>query len=426
MITLYQFKYNRFTFQDQAVKFANYFVNRKTVQTRKGGAELLLLLKMLTENKYHIPVCVSVYGSSSVSKENPVLTFKVNNVMGQSLGKGYSLTAESSSFTTKQTLSPVQGDSTLFALNILETKAKPGSINLSLNIQQTKVDPRWIGHLNNQFKIVFMTQVLVENASIAIAEDDTSSLEKHPLTYPNVHRNVLEVDYQQRLLIQFTLKDIIANVAMKPHQVFIQLLNAETSQEIIYVIETENSFSDVYKFEFNMVNRAKDFGHTSGLYHVSLMVGDAVIFNSFVWKLASVRLSFPADEDRAATLDSKAPWMKTHYSPKPVINHLFREKEKRPPTLLSDTFTVLVSLSLLLLFILWFKLGVNFRYFSFNLFTILFHLGIASIFSLFALFWFKLNMFTTIKYLLVLGLVTFLTGHRTLRHLADIKSPKSN
>ena len=381
---------------------------------------------MFTKNKFHIPVCVSVYGSSSVSKEKPILTIKVTNVMGKSLGTGFSVLIESESFSSKKTLNAVQGDSTLFALNMLETQVKPGPHNLSISVYQTKTDFPWVGHLNNQVKVILMTKVLVQDLQIGVRDEDHSLLKMVPLTYPKSHQKVFDIDYQQKLLIQFSLKDATSSEFMRPHQVFIQLLNSETDQEIIYVIETESSNGNVYKFDFNTAFRAKDFGHTSGLYHISLMCGDAIISNPFVWKLASARITFPSEEAKTNTMFSKAPWMTTHYSPKPVINHLFREKEKRPPTLLSDTFTVLVTLPLFILLIFWFKLGANFYYFSFTLSSILFHLGLGSIFTLFILFWFKLNMFTTIKYLLALGLVTFLTGHRTLRNLASIKESKTN
>ncbi|OTF72793.1 hypothetical protein BLA29_009720, partial [Euroglyphus maynei] len=72
---------------EQALKFVNYFLSRKYVLTPKGSAEVIETLALFTDNKYHIPYMVTKYGSSALSAtENPVLTLKVTNVLGESVG----------------------------------------------------------------------------------------------------------------------------------------------------------------------------------------------------------------------------------------------------------------------------------------------------------------------------------------------------
>lgn len=129
-------------------------------------------------------------------------------------------------------------------------------------------------------------------------------------------------------------------------------------------------------------------------------------------------------------------------SMKKEIIHMFREPDARPPRIVSDVFTCLCIAPLLLLFILWIKIGVNIKNFSFSLSAIGFHLGfggelypsakikkrfqikivivfcVTAILSLFFIFWLKLNMFETIRYLVLIGFVTFICGHSLLVDVA--------
>lgn len=55
---------------------------------------------------------------------------------------------------------------------------------------------------------------------------------------------------------------------------------------------------------------------------------------------------------------------------------MFREPEKRPPAMVSNLFTGLCLAPVLLLLILWAKLGINISNFPFSLSAIAFHVGL--------------------------------------------------
>ena len=60
--------------REQAVKFANYFLSRKSVQTAKGGLALLEALSALADNKFYVPVAVTLVSAPAaavVSLESP-------------------------------------------------------------------------------------------------------------------------------------------------------------------------------------------------------------------------------------------------------------------------------------------------------------------------------------------------------------------
>lgn len=405
------------------MKLTNYFLNRKSVQSPKGVAELLEVLKLLTNNKYHVPVCVSIFGRTNLNPSRPVVSVRVTNVLGKSLGPA-AVSAESSAWSGKKNLQAVQGDSTLFALNFLESKPRRGSYDITLNVVPTKADARLIGSTGAVIKVTVLTEVVVEGAEIGVADrDQATSVKSSALKHPAALSEVLEADYQQKLILKFALKDKSAGDGIAAHQVFVQLVSEETKQEIVFIVEPESittANSGLYKFDLNVAARAKDFGHNSGRYVLSLLVGDSVIANPFVWKIGAVKLSFPTGSGEVVSKvpKSSAPWMKAVYEPKPEIRHLFRVPEKRPPTIVSDTFSILVLLPLVILFGLWIKIGINFSNLQLSLAALLFHSSVAAIFALYLVFWLRLNMFTTVKCLLGLAVVAFLSGHSLLRKLA--------
>ncbi|XP_074603738.1 dolichyl-diphosphooligosaccharide--protein glycosyltransferase subunit 2-like [Brevipalpus obovatus] len=256
--------------------------------------------------------------------------------------------------------------------------------------------------------------VVVEEAEIGIHDkEQTTSLKMIPLKYPSFHqKDLLEADAQQRIIMRFKLKDKKTQEPLNPHQVFVQFIHDKSREEVFYVAKATDN---LFKFDLNLAQRAKDFPE-SGMYTLNLIVGDQAIDNPFIWKVCSVKFTLAKKTEQTG---EKAPWMVTHYEPKPEIQHVFRPQEKRPPTVVSDTFSVLALLPALILAIIWLKLGVNLSNFSFSLSALAFHGGTLSVCILYTLFWLEMNMFTTIKCLLGIGLIIFLSGHRVLSQLAS-------
>ncbi|VDM78356.1 unnamed protein product [Strongylus vulgaris] len=107
------------------------------------------------------------------------------------------------------------------------------------------------------------------------------------------------------------------------------------------------------------------------------------------------------------------------YEPKPEIRHIFRQPEKRPHPLFSDIFTAVCLAPFLLLFVLWHRVGTNFTNMPDRVWTPLFHIGLISMFGLYIAYWLQLNMFDTLKYLFVVGSLTFITGNHVLKAVND-------
>lgn len=401
---------------DKCVKFANYFMSRKHVQVVRAAYYLLDVLNVFTTNKFHIPVSITLASKTAISNQEPTIQVRVTNLLGAALGQlGVSVDTatrleDDAVVLRKKPLAASKTDSSLYGLNFMEAKPSRGFYRLSVSAIPSKADKRLVGNVGAPIEVKVMTEVSVEGLELGTVDiDQASSATLTKIQYPNKLPSVLEADYHQKLQMKFQLRDKNAGNNILAHQAFVRLVYQKTKQEIIFVAEPD--VAQVYRFDMDINAKAKEVGYLSGRYKLDLIIGDSVIANPFSWYLADVELTFP-DHPFPPTEQQN------QYAPKPEIKHIFREPEKRPSQVVSNIFTGLSLAPFLLVLGLWIKIGVNISNFSLNLATIGFHLGLSSIFGLFIVFWLQLNMFTTLKYLILVGTVTFLCGNSMLSKIA--------
>nr|CAG4640807.1 EOG090X04WQ [Eulimnadia texana] len=406
--------------KDQANKFGEYFVSRRSVQTVKGIHSLLEVANIFADNPYHVPVAVTLSSKSSVSKGEPSLKVKVSNILGKPLGS-LNVVADSATrvqddavVLSQKQLSPI--DEATYDLDLMSVN--PGKGVYRVSISASSSDARLVGNSGAIVEVKVLTRIAVEDAEIGTADADQSTAAKlRKVAFPNAFDEVLEADSHQKLLLKFALRDVNSKELATVHQAFVRLTHIESQQEIFFVAEPD--LNDLYKFDLDLSAKAKEFQFLSGAYQMDLIVGDAVIENPFVWNVAKIQLTF--SQVATKTQEKKAAEM---YKPKPEIKHMFREPEKRPPTIVSNAFTLLVILPFVLFLALLVKLGANISNFPFSLSAVGFHGTLGAILLLYLCFWVKLNMFQTLNYLVVLSVILFLTGNRLLTHLAE-KSSRS-
>ncbi|CAG2122124.1 unnamed protein product, partial [Medioppia subpectinata] len=200
---------------------------------------------------------------------NPVLTVRVTNVLGASLGP-LAVTIDSAvkvddkkTVLTKKTLQSVQGDSKLYAINFLDSKPSRGQYDLLVSAVPSKADPRLIANTGVQLKAIVLTQVSIVSAEITVADRDTGgSGAVTKLEYPKAISQPLEADSQQRVVLKFQLKDKIVGDLMSAHQTFVQLTNLKTKQDIVFIAEHDSALN--YKLDLNLQTKAKDLNHMNG------------------------------------------------------------------------------------------------------------------------------------------------------------------
>ncbi|XP_070209693.1 dolichyl-diphosphooligosaccharide--protein glycosyltransferase subunit 2-like [Littorina saxatilis] len=355
--------------EDKVAKLANYFLSRKHVHQLKAAYQFVSAIKTLTDNKFHIPVAVSLASSVAVSQSLPVVQVRVTNLLGGDLGS-MTVTADNARHLaddavvlSKKQFTASSKEKGLYELNLMEAKPARGFYRLTVSATPKKADSRLIGTTGAEF---------------VCSKHVTSNIE------------------------------LITGVLCV--QTFVRLTNVKTKQEIIFVSEADSTLSN--KFDLDVGASAKDFGYQSGKYSLELIVGDAIIENPFSWTLADAELTFP--EGGPEKTDSLS-----QYSKRPEIKHMFRVPEKRPPAPVSMTFTALALLPLLILLLLWLKIGVNVSNFPLSVSAIGFHVCLTAIFGLYYCYWTQLNMFQTLRYLGMLAIPTFLFGNRLLSSIAS-------
>lgn len=267
---------------------------------------------------------------------------------------------------------------------------------------------------------MYITGVVeVDNAEIAVLDSDLGSIESQKkLDLVGDNTISLSANHLQKLRLSFRLTTPLKH-PFNPHQAFLKLTH-ETKVEHIFVLGNSGKQFEIILDFLGLVEK---FFYLSGRYDIQLTVGDAVMENSFLRELGHIELDLPEPPEKATRPPPQPVDAYLRYGPKAEITHIFRAPEKRPPQELSLAFLGLVLLPLIGFLVGLLRLGTNLKIFPTSTvpatFAILFHLGIAAVLSLYALFWLKLDLFTTLKALGFLGIFLMFVGHRTLSHLAS-------
>uniref|UniRef100_A0A803XS55 Dolichyl-diphosphooligosaccharide--protein glycosyltransferase subunit 2 n=1 Tax=Meleagris gallopavo TaxID=9103 RepID=A0A803XS55_MELGA len=387
--------------EDQIIQLMNAIFSKKNFETLSEAFSIACAAGSLSHNRYHLPVVIVPDGPAALH---------VTNVMSKPLTEAsvkldYAKSASTKATVLQQTAFALSGE--VFELNFMNVKPASGYYDFSISVDG---DNRFIAN-KVELKVKVSTEVGITNVDLSTVDKDQSIAPKTTrVAYPAKAKGSFTADSHQNFALSFQLIDVNSGADLIPHQTFVRLHNQKTGQEVVFVAEPDSK--NVYKFELDTSERKTEFDSASGTYTLYLIIGDATLENPILWNVADVVIKFP-EEDVPSTVQSK-----NLFVPKPEIKHLFREPEKRPPTVVSNTFTALILSPLLLLLILWIKIGANISNFSFAPSTIVFHMGHAAMLGLMYVYWTQLNMFQTLKYLAILGGVTFLAGNRMLAQKA--------
>ncbi|KAF7153377.1 hypothetical protein RHSIM_Rhsim01G0262400 [Rhododendron simsii] len=237
---------------------------------------------------------------------------------------------------------------------------------------------------------IYVTGVIeVDNAEIAVLDSDLGSLEtQKKLDLVENNAISLSANHLQKLRLSFRLTTPLKH-SFEPHQAFLKLIH-ETKVEHIFVLGNSGKQFEIILDFLGLVEK---FSYLSGTYDIQLTVGDAVMENSFLRELGHIELDLPEPPEKATRPPPRPVDAYLRYGPKAEITHIFRDPEKLPPQELSLAFLGLILVPLLAFLVGLLRLGTNLKNFPTSTvpatFAILFHLGIAAVLSLYALFWLK-------------------------------------
>ena len=285
--------------KDQANKFAEYFVNRKSVQTVKGAHGLLEVAAILSDNAFHLPVAITLTSRAAVSKSEPRFQVRVTDILGRKLKASMTVVADSATRTLDDAVVLSQKQLTakeagVFELDLMSSNPGKGVYRVALSASSTD-EPRLAGNTGALVEVKVLTKIAIEDAELGTADSDQSTAAKlRRVVYPAKYDGPLEADSHQKLILKFQLREQgsagTKEQLVTVHQAFVRLTHHDTQQEIFFVAEPD--VNDVYKFDLDLAAKAKDFLYLSGAYSMDLIIGDAVIENPTVWQVAELKLSF--------------------------------------------------------------------------------------------------------------------------------------
>jgi oligosaccharyltransferase complex subunit delta (ribophorin II) len=370
----------------------------------------------LANNQFVVPVGLVRTDSLPVTSSDSSIEFKLTNILNEGVGSS-SVTMvmiQDPSGETTNTNVPLNANGDIYSLSLANNVGTPGNYKLTLSTD-TQGNSQAADLSGVQFGVVVTQTVNIGSADLFIIEKEQNvAVKSLSLQYPNPVTEVLTADHHSKVKMTFTLTGS-STKATSVHQAFVRL-SSEDGEEIFFVAMPTSQGE--YVFELDVAKAAKEsFGYKSGAYSMSLIVGGALVDNPFVWDVCKLTLKFPAGQQEG--VDEEKLYRN---KPRPVIEHMFRLPEKLPPFTVSAAFSVIIVFFLVVLLIMWLIMGANVtNLFSSGPWALVFHCGLISIFLLYYCFWIKMNMFQTLKWLALLGGITFLAGNKMLKNISKNK-----
>jgi len=408
--------------QQRLAKFVNYLSSKRFPTNIKSGFFLLRNAVKLTNNKFAVPLILNRLSSARLTSAASNVLVSVTNILGGPV-KQADLNLEAESAKTAKDVSLFPGkkhlftakssDRTTFEAKLIESNQQPtaGFYTLAVNLL-VKADQKQLFLVQNKVDLKVTTSASLVDVQLGVSDRESNAPKLTKLEENTKLKEALDADQQSKLTLKFSIREKSKGSLMEVHQAFVKFTETKSGREIIFLAQA--GLTKQYSAEIDFSTNARNFLQTSGLYTVQLIVSDPLLDNLALWTLADLKLQFAEAEKPSSSVDKIS-----LYSKRPEIKHLFRQPEPRPSQVVSSVFTILCLVPLGLLVVLWLSIGFNFSRFSFSLSGSVFHLSLLAIFGLFYCYWIKLNMFQTIQYLTILGLVALVSGNQLLKSLAS-------
>ncbi|KAJ3676192.1 hypothetical protein LUZ60_003604 [Juncus effusus] len=409
---------------DKILGLAKFFLSTGVPGTPKDLFYQIDSLSHLETNKVSIPLILSLPATVLSLTSKDQLKVEVTTVFGSAAPPLTVSLVQVLDSNSKQVTSfdkkelQFDPENKIHYLDISPLKIDVGKYTLVFEVSVKENVDLYATGGRNSVTAFFTGLIKVDKAEIAISDSDSSSESVQKLDLSKDASISLSANHLQKMRLSFQLSTPLGH-SFKPHQIIVKLRH-ESKVEHLFVHE---SSSRQFKLNLNFLGLVDKLYYLSGKYDIELVIGDAAMENSFIRTLGSIDLDLPSPPEKSTKPPAQPVDPLTRFGPKQEISHIFRQPEKKPPQQLSFVFTGLTVLPLLGFLVGVMLMGGNLKKFPSSAvpagFAILFHLGISAVLLLYALFWLKLDLFTTLKVLGILGAFLLFVGHRTLSYLAS-------
>lgn len=412
---------------DKIVGLAKFFLGVGVPGGAKDFFNQIDALASLEDNRFSVPLILSLPSTViSLSKKEP-LKVKVSTVFGSKapalsvkLAQALKSGSKDSSVINNQELK-FDADSATYFLDSFPKNFDVGKYTFVFEIllDDSTHEKVYITEAQTKVPIAATGVISIENAEIAVLDSDVGSIESQKkLDLTKDGAVSLSANHLQKLRLSFQLTTPLGHV-FKPHQAFFKLKH-ESQVEHIFLVKTSGKKSELVLDFLGLVEKLY---YLSGKYEIQLTIGDASMENSLLSNIGHIELDLPERPEKAPRPPLQPTEPYSRYGPKAEISHIFRVPEKLPAKQLSLVFLGLIAFPFVGFLIGLMRLGVNIKSFPSSagsaISALLFHGGIGAVLLLYVLFWLKLDLFTTLKALSLLGVFLLFVGHRTLSQLAS-------
>jgi hypothetical protein len=263
-------------------------------------------------------------------------------------------------------------------------------------------------------------QIAVSETKTVKASDFTQIKTENLLSLESVSASTSDVIH-----VGFKVSSEYATKA--PHQAFVKYTHVETGVSS-YFVGSESKITDSeykYKSVVNLIDEIETFLRKSGLYTVSILIGDTS-GKAKEWIMGSITLSFPPKDNKILPLYTKS---LLHTSDNtlealPEIIHQNRPASKRASYFTALVFTVLSVIPLLVLLGFFLTLKCELSLLK-SPSTLLFMCCLIGTVLLYSSYWLALpgfSFYQTIYYICFLAPVTFVIGRYALKDVQEKRS----
>ncbi|CAO2172491.1 unnamed protein product [Urochloa humidicola] len=410
---------------DKILGLAKFFLGIGLPGNTKDCFNQIESLSFLENNRVFVPLILSLPSKVFSLTSKDQLKVEVTTVFGSAapplkLNLVQVLGSDSKVVTSENKELQFDLDNNVHYLDIAPLKIDVGKYSLvfEISLQEPEHETVYSTGGRNTENVIITGLIKVDKAEIGISDNDAGTVESvEKLDLLKDTKVSLSANHLQKLRLSFKLTTLLGHT-FKPHQVFLKLKHESNVEHLFVVPGSARQFKIVLDF----LGLVEKFYYLSGRYDLELAVGDAAMENSFLRPLGHLELDLPEAPEKAPRPPAQAVDPLSKFGPKAEISHIFRAPEKRPPKELSLAFMGLTLVPFIGFLIGLMRLGVNLKNFPSlpgpAAFASLFHAGIGAVLLLYVLFWLKLDLFTTLKYLGFLSIFLVFVGHRTLSYLS--------
>ena len=274
-----------------------------------------------------------------------------------------------------------------------------------------------------QVELLLTLSLLVISIFPCAASLDQIQIDKLLTSIPIAPHGVIDTQLNQTLTVTFSIMN--GGRIFNPHQVALAFVYNQLSQEaplsvvVPAVRMSKGDYESVFHFSSDQFNRK------SGLYNLTIFLGDLSILNPISKEVGAFQLVFGPETHNHVPLYRRSLLHDSDntLSALPDIIHIVRPPAFRADLKSSALFSVLTLLPLLMFTIFLSKTKLNSKLTASRT-SLCFLFCIAVLLLLIIAYWFAIpgfSFYDTCKYLCIIAPLTALLGHAALTHLNHLR-----